>query len=1411
MSVVSLALAACSNVPSEESRSPVASVQSALSHSQRTPAGTGEVPVHVVVELTEPPTAVEYLESLNSASADTTMSAESSEQLATQAAMEQLTYVGREQASFAGRVQSAAIANTRELYRLQRVYNGIVYVTDEQGLSQLRRMPGARAVHVLPVLTADNAYEVPFVGANQLWSLGVPLRGTGMKVGIIDTGIDYLHANFGGPGTAAAYNANNKNLVEAGSFPTAKVVGGWDFAGAAYSAAARATSIPIPDADPLDGNGHGTHVAGTAAGLGVQADGTTYQGSYEMSLDTTAMRIGPGVAPEAQLFALKVFGDNGGSTVLAPLAVEWATDPNRDGNFSDRLDVINLSLGGPIGSPNDPSAAFFTNAVNAGVVVVASAGNNNDIYFATGSPGATPVVLSVAASTVGFYPAAVRVDAPASLAGLLPAGTASFGPPATAPLSGDVVVAAPLEGCGALTNAADVAGKVALISRGTCAFADKAVNAQQAGAIAVLIVNNAPGDPPGLGGTGNVNIPTRGLAQSDGEAIRTAIAAGQTVTVTFHDAFRVSLPERGDSITSFSSRGPVRNLTRPMLKPDITAPGFNVVSAAAGSGNNSVALNGTSMASPLTAGVMTLLRQQRPTWTPFELKALVMNTAGNDLFNVPTAPRLRVSPTRVGAGRVDAAAAVDGSVIAYSAATPEWVSVSFTTIDVSAVANEVKTIQLKNKGQASQSYNVSIEAAVAPPGVTIAPSAATVTVDANATADLNLTLTADPAAMVRQRDATTVTSGLSTPNALRHWLSEASGYVVFTPQSGNGPTLRVPYFAAPTPASNLTASDLPTTGATGTADLSITGTGVDTRSLATTPQQQGVRSLATAFELAYASPNTRPMGGPILGGYPLAETDTANLKYVGITSSGTSLFFAINTWAPWGSPLDVEFDIYIRRAGAPSWEFVMFNFDSNRLNSGGAYSDVYISTLRNLASGQLSRQRPLNILDAGTHVPLYFSDTMVMGVSTTSLGLTAPNTAIEYQVVSFNNRFGLVDTSPVLRYDLAAPAFTTTLDSALQLPGTGLPPFRLGAAGSVSVTYDLTRARATKTGGLLLVAHHNANGQKARAVPVGGLTCTSNASCTEPGAGVCDLLSGACVGCTGNADCATGYCDVYGTRTCQAAADCRRPDGPVCPTNFSCSPDFGTCQPNQALISTLVVPPNTLCPNGGIQVNTGFDNDRNGFLDRAEIVQTQYVCNGTNGASATVVAEPAGANCANGGVRVQVGNNAPSYVCNGMNGADGLSPTITTEPPGAHCAEGGLRVQVGNGTPAYVCNGASAEPTTVMPEPAGANCANGGVRVQVGSGTPTYVCNGPTGPAGPQGPTGPQGPGGPAGPAGPQGPEGPAGPQGPEGPQGAPGEGGCSAAGGSSLLPLMAFVLLARIGRSRVRAGAAGRRKPAAG
>ncbi|MCM2332821.1 MAG: S8 family serine peptidase, partial [Anaeromyxobacteraceae bacterium] len=884
-----LVVTACSGRPADTASTRSASVRPVTDGPQALPSSRAGAARHVIVQLTERPTAVVYRGRLNAIPLG--VSSGDAGVAATDAAVQQLTYVRSEQEAFAGRVADAAVPGTTELFRLQRVYNGIVYRTDDAGVARLRALPGARAVHDLALHEVENARGVAFVGAPQLWSLGVPVRGDGIRVGVIDTGIDYLHANFGGPGTKAAFDANDPNLVEAGSFPTAKVVGGWDFAGGAYNAAADATSFPVPDADPLDRSGHGSHVAGTIAGLGVTLGGSSYAGAYDATLDPTTLRIGPGAAPGASLYALKVFGDGGGSTALSALAVEWAADPNGDGDFSDRLDVVNLSLGSSYGSPSDTEAIFYRNAVNAGVVVVASAGNSNDVYFITGSPGATPEVVSVAATSVGAS-TAIRVNAPAALAGLKPAGTANPPAPLPSPLTGDLVLAVDgagdvNDGCTPFSNAADVAGKIALIRRGTCTFLAKAQNAQAAGAVGYLIANMpTSGWPITMAVDATITIPGFIVQNADRVALEAAIAAGDTINVTFDNLLVTQDLAFLDTIAGFSSRGPTRLLGQPMLKPDVAAPGVNVISTSMGTGSEGTALSGTSMAAPLTAGVMALLRQLHPTWTPAELKAALMNTAGHDLFNLPSTnpARLRVGPGRVGAGRIDAAAAGATAVLAYDKAAPERVSVSFATIDVAGPITESRTIELKNKGATDVTFDVTTSAAVSPAGVTVAPGAATVTVLAGATADLPLALAADPAAMVRARDATTATAG-ATPfgNLPRNWLSEASGWVVLTPQGG-GTALRVPYFAAPVPASAMAATaPLATTGAAGTSPLALAGTGVDTRALAASPA--GVVSLATPFELAFASPRAAPLGGPLPVGYPSAEADIANLRYVGVATN----------------------------------------------------------------------------------------------------------------------------------------------------------------------------------------------------------------------------------------------------------------------------------------------------------------------------------------------------------------------------------------------------------------------------------------------------------------------------------------------------------------------------------------------
>src|SRR6185295_3095678 len=170
--------------------------------------------------------------------------------------------------------------------------------------------------------------------------------------------------------------------------------------------------------------------------------------------------------------ALRVFGCTGGTTVTVQ-AIDWAIDPNDDGDFSDHLDVINMSLGSAFGGPATTTALASENAALAGVIVVASAGNSGDTYFIGGSPGSAAHAISVAATADGGVPGAVlQINSPAAIAGNYLAAASVFTPtpPPPAGQTADIVLAqdatAPAsDACTALTNSALMAGKIALIDR----------------------------------------------------------------------------------------------------------------------------------------------------------------------------------------------------------------------------------------------------------------------------------------------------------------------------------------------------------------------------------------------------------------------------------------------------------------------------------------------------------------------------------------------------------------------------------------------------------------------------------------------------------------------------------------------------------------------------------------------------------------------------------------------------------------------------------------------------------------------------------------------------------------------------------------------------------------------------------
>lgn len=364
----------------------------------------GQSLVSVMVEMEQPPAIEVYLAQTGEAGV--------AQAAAAGAAQAHLAAVSTAQAEV-----SAAIAHQggQVLYQLQKVYNGVAVRVPAAEVAALAALPHVKAVHPLVPKQPDLARSVGAIGARQLWEgvAGVPAKGEGIRIAIIDTGVDYLHADFGGPGLAVGDN-DTTIIGDVAGFPGVKVVGGYDFAGETYNADPLSPSyqpIPQPDPDPMDCYDHGTHVAGIAAGSGVTAAGATYAGPYDEATDYEALQIAPGVAPLASIYALKVFGC-GGSSNLTELAIEWAVDPNGDGDFGDRVDVINLSLGSPLGTTYDPTAIASDNAARLGVLVVASAGNSGDTFFATGSPAAADYALSVASV---YYAGGSEEEAPFTL------------------------------------------------------------------------------------------------------------------------------------------------------------------------------------------------------------------------------------------------------------------------------------------------------------------------------------------------------------------------------------------------------------------------------------------------------------------------------------------------------------------------------------------------------------------------------------------------------------------------------------------------------------------------------------------------------------------------------------------------------------------------------------------------------------------------------------------------------------------------------------------------------------------------------------------------------------------------------------------------------------------------------------
>lgn len=987
---------------------------------------------------------------------------------------------------------------TKEVYRTANGVPGVVVQADAAKVRELAQRADVKSIRTVVPKSRQNSSAVQLTNTLKAWQQYGKL-GEDTRIGIIDTGIDYTHADFDGPGTIEAFEAIDETKVDASYFPTAKVVGGYDFVGNAYDAGSDdpAVNTPKPDPNPLDCNGHGSHVAGTAAGFGVNADGTTFKGDYTKltpeALD--AMRIGPGTAPKALLYALKVFGCDGSTNVTAQ-ALDWALDPDGDGDFSDHLDVVNLSLGSDYGAPDDPDSLFVRKLNASGVLTVFSAGNGGDLYDIGGSPGSTPEALTVA-STRDVYVLrdAVEVTAPANVAGRKPGQhSQSFnyeGVSVSAPVValGD---AGNRDGCLPFSAAdkAAVAGKIVWLewddndATRRCGSAGRANNASNAGAVGALFTSQLEHFNAGI--AGNALIPVLQLTGSATAELRPALTAG-TLVVRLGGDLAVSLktydPAIVDTPSSFTSRG-VRG---PVVKPDVAAPGDTIASALVGSGNKPQVNSGTSMAAPHVAGIAALVRQVHPDWTPAEVKAAVMNSAGSDV----KAAGETYAPNRVGAGRVDGKAAVENQVLAFVEDAPGAVSASFGVVEVAKPVSLTKTIKVVNKSTKWVDYAVGYEALTQIPGVRYELSANTVRLSPRGIARVKVTLKIDdPKALRKTVDPTVEPLHLDVP---RQFLADASGRVVLTPKSGSSVALRVPVYSAPKPVADVNAPSSVRANGNGQAVLNLTGRGVD---------QGAYRSLVSVLELQASSPRLPECRRNVTTNCVLNDTAKGgDLRYVGAASTAplaraqgrpqdALLAFGIATWGNWYN------------LGGNTIPFVDIDTDGDGAFDYEVYAtkltdtDLLVAVTVNLRTGATVDIQGVNGQFGDVDTNVFDTNVVVLPVLLSALDIdaSADTSRLSYQVgvsgfyLAPGATDGLVDSIPnPLSFDPLKPGLWVQGggDAALSYlarPGTALV-----------VNRDAAALAADGADSLLVLHHHNATGDKVDVVKVKGRTANRSA------------------------------------------------------------------------------------------------------------------------------------------------------------------------------------------------------------------------------------------------------------------------------------------------------------------------------
>jgi minor extracellular serine protease Vpr len=927
------------------------------------------------------------------------------------------------------------------LAHLQSALNGVKVSIPRNRIAELRRLPGVVAVLNVGLYHRMNVNAVPLVGAPLAWQSAGHFQGQGVKIAILDTGIDYTHANFGGPGTVAAYNAAKATdtlPADPALFgPSApKVKGGTDLVGDDYDANPGDSTyqpIPHPDPNPLDcvytsGNvGHGSHVAGTAAGFGVKADGNTFTGPYNAAAYTPgAFSIGPGVAPLADIYSVRVFGCNGSTDVVAE-AIDWAV--------AHGMDVISMSLGSDFGPSDSAESLAVANAAAAGIVVVSASGNAGPTPYITSSPGIYEGSLAVAATDAlaGVPTASLALSAGGGPITVQNSNSGTFANGTTYPIrvlrnaDGTVSLGCdPSEYDPAVTGVS-LAGKIVVSARGSCARVFRAGAAQHFGAAAAAMINSSAGFPPYEGpipggaptpNDGNiyepVTIPFFGVAQADGPTLTgpSGVTAPGNATAT---STGISANPGFEKVASFSSAGP--RIGDSVLRPSVTAGGVSVISTASGTGNGFEVLSGTSMATPGVAGIAALTKQANPLWSSADLRAAIVQTASPGLMK-------DYLPRNEGAGLAQAQFATATQAVVRTADE----SVSFGFADLLNDFDSTKQVTVHNFGPKAVQFNIATTKVSGPAGTTVT-TPPSVIVNAGGDATFPVTLNVPAGA---------VGGGTG--------FQDVSGYIQLTPSNSrlNGNVkLSVPYYLVAHSRSNLAASS-----AGGT--LNFTNAG-------------GAISGTPGF---YVWGLSQPV--------PQGVTQ-ADVRAVGARLSGTNVVFGINTHNRTSTTLAFqEFDVCIDTSGGAGFTPNMVLIGINQAAFGGSASTFSTAIFPTDSNCNINGNGSLaaNVTQPTDNSTLQ----LPVARGTGGLGLTAANPRFKYQVYYYGTDGSGAAMPGTGSFNAFTPAITFSGGGAVAPNGSG----------SATVTVNSAELALSPAMGVMVLAPDNVAGaSQALLIPVG--------------------------------------------------------------------------------------------------------------------------------------------------------------------------------------------------------------------------------------------------------------------------------------------------------------------------------------